>query len=52
MILTLEVTQQLLYSAQKFALEGLLESGKKVSPCPKTLPKIKRAPRRRRVGSY
>lgn len=31
--------QQLLYSAQKFTLEGLVKTGKNIVPCPKPLPK-------------
>lgn len=42
MTLTFEVTQQLLYSAQKFTLEGLLGPGEKAAPCPKALPKKKK----------
>ena len=42
MTLIFEVTQQLLYSAQKFTIEGILEPGKKMAPCPKTLPKKKK----------
>lgn len=42
MILTFELTQRLLYSAQKFITEGLLEPGKKMAPWPKKLPKKKK----------
>lgn len=36
-----DTQQMLLYSAQKFTLEGLVETGKNTVPCLKALPKKK-----------